>query len=229
MESNYKFKRDSQSSHVKIANLIKKLGVQKVLDVGCGDGFILRALGEKWKGTIIGIDVDKNLASSSSLKKYRRFISLDINKNDLSKEIQLEYFDLVVLADILEHLIKPQRVLNQVIRTVIPNGHVIVSIPNSDFIPVKLIRILFPNFRMSKGPLDRTHLHFFNLKQIKKILTDEGLKISEVQTTTLPFSFIIPSLFKNNLEVLLVKINLLLIKLNNRLFGYQFVILANKT
>lgn len=228
MESNYHFKADSQSSHVKIANLIKKVGAQKVLDVGCGNGFILRALGEKWGGTITGIDIDKTLANSAGLKKYRSFIPLNINQDDLSKKFSKDYFEIVVLADILEHLKNPQRVLNQVIKVVIPNGYIVVSIPNPDFIPVKMLMVLFPKFRMSRGPLDRTHLHFLNFDQIKKILTNEGLKIKEIQTTTLPFSFIIPNIFKNNLETFLIKINLLLIMLSNRLFGYQFVILAQK-
>jgi len=228
IESNYQLKTDPQSSHVKIANLIRKMGARKVLDVGCGNGFTLRALGEKWRGTITGIDIDKTLTNSASLKKYRSFISLDINKNDVSKEVSKDYFDLVVLADILEHLKNPQRVLNQVTKVVIPNGYIVVSIPNPDFIPVKILRILFPKFRMSRGPLDKTHLHFFNIDQTKKILANEGLKIKEIQTTTFPFSFIIPNIFKNNLETFLIKINSLLITLSNRLFGYQFVILVQK-
>jgi 2-polyprenyl-3-methyl-5-hydroxy-6-metoxy-1,4-benzoquinol methylase len=67
----------------------------------------------------------------------------------------------VVLADVLEHLPDPVRVLRSVHSLLNPGARIVVSVPNVAHVSVRA-QLLFGRFRYSaRGILDRTHLRFF--------------------------------------------------------------------
>src|SRR3989338_3815364 len=98
----YTFKPDRYSSHMKIINYLKSLNKSiklKVLDVGCSKGFIAKSL-QNSNFEFYGIEYNKEDAKEAK-KYYREIRVLDLDKE---KPKYSEQFDIIIMADIIEHL-----------------------------------------------------------------------------------------------------------------------------
>lgn len=176
--SKYEFNPDPFSMHTKVVQLTKN--GQKVLDVGCADGY----LSEKMlynECEVIGIEID--LEAAENAKKYcKEVICGDAEFIELPEEYE-KYFNVMVFADILEHLKDPSAVLERFKKYLKDDGYIIVSLPNISNWRMRF-RFLFGNFEYEdKGILDGGHLRFFNEKSAKKLLTDTGYVICKFDLT----------------------------------------------
>lgn len=83
-------------------------------------------------------------------------------------------FDYILFADVLEHLRNPVHVLTQARKLLKESGEIIISIPNigHNDILVKLYQNRFEY--TSIGLLDETHVHFWGVKDLKKIAEETG-------------------------------------------------------
>jgi methionine biosynthesis protein MetW len=152
------------------------LGQPTVLDVGCGRGELLAHLP---KGTAtVGVDV-----SAASVDIARRFAT-EAYVGDLDKpipDLDGRVFDLVVCADVLEHLIDPLAGLRRAMTWCGPGGHVVVSLPNIGYWAARwqLARGRFP--REQDGIFDAGHLHFFTVDEASRLLASAGLREVELR------------------------------------------------
>ncbi len=148
---------------------------EKVLDVGCGAGELGRAIKEN-KGVkeVVGIELNEDAAKIASRYLEKVFLQ-DINKFDLPYENK--YFDCIICADILEHLIDPWHILNKIKKLLKDDGFIIVSIPNIRHIHTFLSLLRGDWDYVDRGIFDRTHLRFFTLKSITKSLTAAGYDV----------------------------------------------------
>ena len=105
---------------------LKKLEIKNVLDIGCGEGFILNKLkqeriGESWEG----IDYSKEAVEIG--KKIHSY--LDLTQGSIyDSKFKDNSFDLVVCTEVLEHLESPQIALKEVVR--ISKKYILFSVPN---------------------------------------------------------------------------------------------------
>ena len=164
--------------HQKIIELIGKN--KKVLDVGCFEGI----LSEKMKQnncTVVGVEIDVDAAKKA--KTYcEELIIGDVEMIQLNPKFE-NYFDIIVFADILEHLTNPLAVLKRFKRYLNDDGYVIISLPNIANWKIRL-QLLLGNFEYDDyGILDSGHLRFFNEKNTKKMIRDAGFKISKFDLT----------------------------------------------
>lgn len=219
----YTFKKSEESSHIQIATLIKKFDCKEVLDLGCAGGFLFKALGARWKGNLTGIEYDKSWGKSPSLKRYKKIIWADLNKIDISHILESNQFDAIIAADVLEHLNKPELTIAQGIKLLTPKGYIISSLPNCNFFPVLIIRRLLSNFRMSNGPLDFTHKHFYNLDTAKKIFKKPNLLLVETKTTPAPLDKINSIFLSNHLLRFFYRITITLARILPNYLSYQFI------
>ena len=104
----------------------------------------------------------------------------------LSFSLDLEYFDAIICADVLEHLVDPWGVLKRLTQCLSRNGHLIASIPNTRYL--KLIDHLANGHwtYQSSGLLDKTHLRFFTLSEIKAMFSKAGLSITALHVNIGP-------------------------------------------
>jgi len=185
---------DPASSHSRIWAWLAAQGVvgRKILELGVGDASLTRRLFEAG-AKVDGIEL--NVLSAELARPYCRNIVVDDLDELRSVEVR-ERYDLVIAADVLEHLRDPQLVLSEMRSLVRPGGRLVVSIPNVANVYVRLNVVLgrFPYH--TKGILDRTHLHFFTLKSAERLLTDSGWVVTERDVTAIPLLVVFPFLGK---------------------------------
>lgn len=199
---NYRLGALVYGSHNQIIGLV---GInKKVLDVGCSTGY----LSSKFKENgcyVVGIEAD--LESANTAKKFCDEIVIGDIEQMEKLQYPDNYFDCIVVADILEHLKYPEKALLALKRYLNPKGFIVASLPNIARIDIRL-NLLFGKFDYTEtGILDKTHLRFFTLAGAKKFLTNCGYKILQVDFT---------GRFRK-------------LKLFSKLTAFQFIILAKKT
>ena len=106
----------------------------------------------------------------------------DLNDPDWTEVLAQESkFDVVIVADVLEHLYKPWSALPGIKQWLARDGYIIVSIPHAGHNSV-LASLLTEDIQYrDAGLLDRTHIRFFGMKNIQALFDDAGLAIAEAQ------------------------------------------------
>lgn len=204
-----KFYDVKYGAHAKMVQLVGKN--KKVLEIGCATGYISKKLKENGC-QVIGIEIDSSAGRIA--KRYcKNVIIADVES---LKKISYKNFDVLLFGDVLEHLKDPSNVLKRFRKYLKKNGYVVLSVPNIAFWFIRL-KLLFGKFEYGDyGILDRTHLKFFTLKSLKKLLDDGGYKIVKIDVTPRSMSPLINWLIYG------------FTKLWKSLLAYQFLIVAVK-
>lgn len=176
----YAFKPSPYSSHGRILELIDGRPPQRILDVGCGPGWLAQALTDAGH-TVTGVDA---IEEPGVRDRMHRFVCADLSQG-LPDELGDDY-DIVLAADIIEHLAEPANLVEQLARRVGPNGSLIASVPNiSHWYP--RARVAAGRFDYDqRGILDATHLRFFTRRSFLRLAADCGLEVTGRAATGLP-------------------------------------------
>lgn len=212
--NSYPFRQHRYSSHDLIIQLVGK--DKAVLDLGCGAGNLSRKLKAN-QNFVVGVDIKKNLSSQENCDE---FIQEDLDKKDRFDKIDLSRFDLILCADVIEHLKNPDELLNNIREKMKLKAKVILSVPNVANIVVRF-SLLFGRFSYSDaGILDKGHLRFFTHSAIKDLIKEAGFKIIYFTPTLLPVFLFLP---KNNFLQIFEFLFFQLTKLFKKILAYQFV------
>jgi len=119
----------------KVRLLERLVTAGSVLDVGCGDGKFLWALGRRWQRT--GVDSSgETIALVTS-----RMPELDLIRGDFfSDGLTGRSYDAITFWHVLEHLPEPRRVMQRAVSLLKPGGWLIISLPNLDSLQARLFR-----------------------------------------------------------------------------------------
>jgi SAM-dependent methyltransferase len=150
-------------------------GKHKVLEFGCGNGDTLLRLKKLGKAKeIVGVDIYPGSVFLDN------FIEGDIET--LVLPYPQGYFDIIICADILEHLIDPWESLKNMRNFLNANGTIIISVPNIREIKTMFTIFFRGDFKyQDKGILDKTHLRFFCKKNIIDMVQNTDLKIVKIE------------------------------------------------
>jgi 2-polyprenyl-3-methyl-5-hydroxy-6-metoxy-1,4-benzoquinol methylase len=160
-----------------IAQLLDPFG-KSILDVGCGEGALAASLKDAGAAHVAGIELDAGVADVAR-ERLDTFVRGDVGAVDLPFES--EQFDYVILADVLEHLSDPDRVLERMLPLLRPGGRVVVSVPNMRFFTV-LLRLVFDRWSYTDaGIRDRTHLRIFTRRTPERMLRGHGLIVERLE------------------------------------------------
>jgi len=148
-----------------------------VLDVGCATG-ILGAELKKRKAKVIGIEIEEELANEAG-RRLDLVYKGDAETQDFP--IQNGSVDLVIFADIIEHVKWPGGFLQKYLRLLKNGGYVVASIPNVQFYYVLWCLLRGEWAYRERGIFDKTHLRFFTLKSILRLLKGCGLTVVKIK------------------------------------------------
>ena len=143
----------------------------RLLDIGCGAGNLLAAA-RKHNWNVHGLDV------SPSAVKHVRDLGFEVYEGELQEAaFPSEHFDVVTAAELLEHLIDPQPLLQEVARILRPGGLFWTTTPNARGLSG---RILGLKWRCIWPP---EHLQLFSIRGLTKLLREAGFRQLRIDTT----------------------------------------------
>lgn len=145
----------------------------RVLDAACGEGTLGRMLGDRCEK--IGIDISEEAVKMAS-HNYNETVQMDLENEEISKAVKGK-FDAVVSLEVLEHVFRPDDVLENLRNVMTEDGVLISSFPN--FVHWKY------RFDMVRGqtPQDYTlyseseHIQDFTMAAFEKLLRNAGFEV----------------------------------------------------
>jgi len=147
----------------------------RILDVGCGNGYWTRRLGDAGHH-VVGID-----ASSSRINRARReaplarFEQLDINR-DIVSDLGEEPFDVVISTEVIEHLFQPNEMADACFAALQPGGRFICSTPYHGYLKNLAIAISGGWDRHHHTLREVGHIKFFSADTLHALLEDAGFE-----------------------------------------------------
>lgn len=132
-----------------------------VLDLGCGDGFVLANLFSSFETTLVGID--KNFSDEYLVSLRERHPSIRFARF-LDSSLP-ETYRLVLLLDVLEHVVEDQAFLSSIVAHHLLNGgHIIITVP--------AYQCLF-----SDHDRDLSHVRRYDRGQLRGLAQQAGLRV----------------------------------------------------
>lgn len=157
-----------------VGSLLAKKG-KRILDLGCANGYSTSQI-DKFapQAEIFGIDISEKLIRFAK-KKYPKFKFLVADAGNLP--FPDKNFDTVVCTEVLEHLVSPQKVLQEIHRVLVPGGKLILELDTGS----PLFRFIwFAWTRFLKGKVWRhSHFHRFPNGNLEKLLVENGFSIKK--------------------------------------------------
>jgi glycosyltransferase involved in cell wall biosynthesis/SAM-dependent methyltransferase len=217
LNEEYQLKPSEDSSHGRITTLLNSRPPSKILDLGCSSGLLaerLRQMGHQ----VTGVDMAE---IDGVAERTSAFFKADLN-DGIPAEVG-SGFDVVLAADVLEHLVNPGGLMKQAKELLAPEGTAIFCVPN--------VAHWYPRFRSTlgmfdydqRGILDSTHLRFFTRRSIRKLIERQGYTITRIESVGLPLDALGMEGGKARWFRL---IDHFLLATWPTMFGYQFIIEA---
>lgn len=166
------------STHNLIVNLVP--AGARVLEIGCATGYLAEALKQRRHCSVTGIEA--NAAAGEQARAHcERVVIGDAETLDFAALFEQEQFEVILCADVLEHLREPGALLCRLAPLLAAGGQIIASIPNVAHGSVRLA-LLGGEFRYQEtGLLDDTHLRFFTRESVQQLFEDAGYLITNWQ------------------------------------------------
>lgn len=169
----YTVKESTYFSNIRmdIISLIPLNPAQKVLEIGAGAGNTLLYIKESnLAEEVMGVELMEIANSNQKNPLIDKFQIANIEQENI--QAPDEYFDIIICADVLEHLVDPWSIIDKISRCLKKDGLLIVSIPNIREWKT-LGKVIFRgdfSYQSSGGIMDKTHLRFFCKKNIYQML-----------------------------------------------------------
>lgn len=175
VDSDYDVKSDKRTK--RFIESIENYKNPKVLEIGVGQGrYIKKILRFRQDLTIYGVDI-----SSKAIKEIKKsgpkgnYFVAGVEKLPFSKN----FFDVVVIADVLEHLPDPEIALSEIYRVLKPSGifHFYVPCEGEPYTLDWLLRRL--NIARNLTQIHFGHIQYFSHKVIRKLVNKKFKIIKE--------------------------------------------------
>lgn len=161
----------------KTNRLIKKYGIgDKYLDMGCGTGLILRHL----PPNSVGVDINpRNIEKAKQHVPTAQFFICDIEEKLPFKD---QSFSTIICTETLEHLLYPEKALEEAKRVLKNRGVIIGSVPKKS---------LFWKFRFLSSTRPNEPLHRYYTRETLNNLFKKKFKNFKIIETFYSLFFII--------------------------------------
>ncbi len=192
----------------------------RVLDIGCGTGSISSLVIAECNAKLVGIEPDPDRAEAC---RSRGIATVCGYYNDQTAD-ELGAFDVIMFADVLEHVPDPVSLLERAAQHLTRTGCVIVSVPNVAHWTIRwsLLRGRFDY--QPTGIMDATHLRWFTSRTADQVIAAAGLSVVEHDWTSGSWMSAYRRIPKRFRRVLLRA----LVRLAPHAFGCQHVVTARR-
>lgn len=172
----------------------------KVLDAGCGRGFYVKLLNHLYSNIEIqGVDIEPTyLDEIHGLNDNSN--KVDISKQSLSNlEFPDNYFDRIILSEVLEHVPDQKAVLDELKRILKPGGSIFITVPGKEypffwdpinFVLEKLFNKHVPKHIWWLAGIWADHNRLYTPEYLTDTINKSGLNVDIIEKSTsysLPF------------------------------------------
>lgn len=178
-ELNYIENKLEQKRYI-LKNIFNDDSPKKIIDIGCGEGFILNHF-EKLNWDVLGMD-----HSDFSISKFHPHLLDRFKKGDVFDHIKQlvdnkEQFDVIFLDNILEHVVDPNELISSCYQMLKKGGVLVVDVPN-DF--SNLQTELYDKKHVSKEywVVVPDHLIYFTPKSLTNLCESFGFEKRKLVT-----------------------------------------------
>jgi len=156
---------------------------RRVIDLGSGPGVVASRLAQRGCDITV-VDGDRDALRLASYHAKHAYC-MDLNDPTWTQRLEKDdRYDVVILADILEHLVDPDAALQNAAKLLAPGGHVVLSLPNISHNGI-VATLWQGSFKYSDtGLLDRTHVRFYGAHDIDPLLAGASLALEHVEFVT---------------------------------------------
>lgn len=148
-----------------ITTYLESCSPGKILDFGCGPGWLLSSLNNNWDKH--GVEISKFASKNAS--KYGKIF------NGKIEDYSEKNFNIVVMNHVIEHIKDPINALKKVKSILVDKGTLIIGTPDFDS---GAARRYGYNFRLLHDP---THVSLFSCDSMHRCLRDLGFVINKVE------------------------------------------------
>jgi 2-polyprenyl-3-methyl-5-hydroxy-6-metoxy-1,4-benzoquinol methylase len=147
---------------------LNKLIPGRMLDIGCGPGYLLSALNDpKWEKH--GLDV-----SAFACEYGKQWATMHVGTIE-DTTFPDNHFDVIVMHHVIEHIPDPERTIEAVFKVLRPGGTLLICTPDFDS---GCARRFGENYRLLHDP---THITLFCNESMHRFLRDHGFVIDRTQ------------------------------------------------
>ncbi|MDB5194414.1 MAG: Methyltransferase type 11 [Parcubacteria group bacterium] len=199
----------SSSRKAKIFALLGDVSGKRILDVGCAGGYFGEEVKKKGDCEFIGIDISEKSVAEAKTKIDGAFV-VDIQSEKTN--FPNDHFDAIIFSEVIEHLLFPEKALEELKRIMKKDGVLIITTPNL-LVFSNRVRMLFGKFEYKDFTyFERGHIHFFTVASLRKLLKEEGFMIDATDNLIHPkvpvwLGNIFPNLFAYQAIVRVKKIS----------------------
>lgn len=182
----------------KIKDLLQLTIDDHFLDIGCGSGYLLNQAACK-QG--IGVDISDLMVKTAwenCKKNGKKFI---VQSDAENLPFKNRSFSKIVSTEVIEHILHPKALLEEIVRVSKKNTVIVITIPNEKYInwiknllfSLKVHKLLFrKNYRPSRRMEDEWHLHTFDIKKFKELIKGKFIirKTISIPTIFFPLRYI---------------------------------------
>ena len=161
------FKTEERSDHKRILDLLKAKTKDKVLEIGCGYGVLLKKIPSKKK---VGVETN-----DSAIKEGRRR-GLSVIKANAERKLPFKdsSFTIIIMNEVIEHLTEPKRALKECFRVLSPKGKIIITTPVKSFF---------------HHDLAESHFSEMTLKELKELVGECGFEMLTHEVSGVSFLY----------------------------------------
>jgi len=163
------------SIHKLLPPLAKGEAPPRVLDLGCGNGYVasrLHALGYRTSGIDASPD---GIALARQAYPHIRFEVVSIY-DDIAERLDEANFDVVVSSEVIEHLYSPRRLLDNAYALLKPSGSMIVTTPYHGYLKNLALSLADKWDDHHLVAWDGGHIKFFSKHTLTVMLRDVGFE-----------------------------------------------------
>ena len=153
----------------------------KILDVGCGEGFITRLIKDNMPNAeVTGVDV----AEEALVVARRQSPDIEFSRGNVyALDFEDQEFGLVLCCEVLEHLESPTAALDELKR--ISSGSIIISVPIEPWFCLGNLLTLHNVARLG-NPVD--HINHWTFSGFKRYIDSEFSAYEREYVTSFPWS-----------------------------------------
>ncbi len=175
----------------KIESQVGLLKNKRVLEIGSGTGGLSVALALRG-AELFGVEPEESGVNASQLraKRYSNIRAAFAVGFGESLNYKNDYFDIVLILQVIEHVKEPKKVVSEICRVLKPGGACYLEAPNylwpverhykifyPPLLPKKLAKIYLK--LRGKNPLEIDNINYVTPKKVKRYFNDAGFKSVE--------------------------------------------------